>query len=269
MTTILVAADFSANAHWATDYALQLARRLCTRLVLVHAYNPPSNGSPDRMTPADEGQYEWALQQLSQLRDQVLETTNGSVNVSVVARPGSPLASLVDEAANQQADLLVMGVVGDEPLKARQLGSLATDMIPHTSVPMLLVPPGACYRPLQTIVLAVDLSTPVDALALSSAKQFAQLVNATLDVVCMEDESDERLRKAAKGVRILLSNQPLTVNFLPGNDLAIALDDYLIEHKADLIMLLPKPHSRLRTLLLESVTQEVARLSTIPVLAVV
>lgn len=97
MTTILVAVDFSANAHWATDYALQLARQLCTRLVLAHAYNLPSNGSPDRMTPTDEGQYEEALQQLSQLRDLMLETTNGSVHVSVVARPGVACFQLPDK----------------------------------------------------------------------------------------------------------------------------------------------------------------------------
>ena len=37
MTTILVAADFLANAHWATDYALQLASQLTARLVVIHS----------------------------------------------------------------------------------------------------------------------------------------------------------------------------------------------------------------------------------------
>ena len=37
MTTILVAANFLANAHWATDYALQLASQLTARLVVIHS----------------------------------------------------------------------------------------------------------------------------------------------------------------------------------------------------------------------------------------
>ncbi len=42
MTTILVATNFSASAHWATDYALNLAGLLQLRLVVVHAYDVDS-----------------------------------------------------------------------------------------------------------------------------------------------------------------------------------------------------------------------------------
>lgn len=269
MKTILVATDFSANAHWATDYALELARQLQVRLVLIHVYDLPANGYPDRMAPTDNGQYEQVLNKLSRLRNYLLGRTNFPVDISIVARPGSVVAGIVDEAASQQADLLVMGLVGDEPLKARQLGSLATDMIPHTRVPMLLVPPGVVFRKPQTIILAVDLSGPIDAISINMAQRFARLLQTTLDVVCVEDEPDESHQEATRHIRNLLRHQPHTFSFIPGYDIALALEDYLTQHKADLIILLPKPHSRLRTLLIESNTQEVARLATIPVLAAV
>lgn len=271
MTTILVATDFTANSHWATDYALELACQLQVRLVLVHAYDPlpDTNPAPNGASSTAEGPDYRALQQLNQVRNQMLGATNHPVDISVVARPGSPVFSLVDEAARQKADLLVMGIVGDEPLKARRLGSLATELIPYTQVPMLLVPPGSCFHTVQNIVLTIDLSHPVDSLALANAKQFAQLLKATLDIICMEDEPDEHLHKAAERIRVLLSDQPHTFSFLPGNDLILVLDDYFAEHNADLIILLPKPHSRLRTFLLESNTQAVTRLATVPVLAAV
>ena len=269
MTTILVATDFSANARWATDYALELANRLRGHLVLTCVYNPLCTGSPDSITPVDEGQCRRTLVQLSQLRNQLLGATNWPVDISVVARPGPVVSSLVDEAANQCADLLVMSLESDEPPKTRQLGDLATDMISHTSVPMLLVPPGSCYQAMQHLVLGVDLSSPVDALALASVRWFAHLFDAVVDVVCMGHEPDGDLKKAAWGIRDLLSGQPHTFSFLADNDPVTVLDDYLDEHHANLIMLLPKPHSRLRTFLLESVTQKVARLARVPVLAAV
>lgn len=269
MTTILVATDFSVNAHWATDYALELACQLDTRLVLVHAYNPLTNAFPGGLDATTEGAYFLAMRHLSRLRAQMMKATKGSVEVDIVARPGSPATSLVHEAAKQKADLLVMGLVGDEPVKARQLGSLATDLIPRTSVPMLLVPPGAVFEKPQTMILAVDLSEPIDAISIDIALRFAQLLQASLDVVCIEDEPTGSQQKAARSIRNLLRNQPHTFSFLPGYDIALALEDFLTQHKADLIILLPKPHSRLRTLLLESNTQEVARLATIPVLAAV
>lgn len=269
MKTILVATDFSVSAHWATDYALELACQLRLHLIVIHAYDVDLGYSPDRMSPVDNGEYVQALGQLSQLRNQMLGATNHIINISIVARPGAPSAILIDEVAKTNADLLVMGLVGDEPIKARQLGSLATEMIPHTSVPMLLVPPGAVYQPLQHMVLAIDLSGPVDALSIDTALGFAQLLNASVDVVCIDDEPDELQQKAARHIRDLLRNQPHTFSFLPGYDVALALEDYLAQHRADLIILLPKPHSRLQTWLLESNTQEVARLATIPVLAAV
>lgn len=269
MKTILVTTDFSAGAHWATDYALELASQLRLRLVVIHAYDVDAGNSPDRMTPVDNGEYEQALGQLSQIRNQMLGATNHLNDISIVARPGTPTAILMDEAAKQNADLLVMGLVGDEPIKARQLGSLATDMIPHTSVPMLLVPPGAVFQKPQTMVLAVDLSGPVDVVSIDMALGFAELLQASLDVVCIDDEPGELRQKAARHIRNLLRNQPHTFSFLPGHDVALALENYLVQHKADLIILLPKPHSRLRTWLLESNTQEVARLATLPVLAAV
>ncbi|WP_020602032.1 universal stress protein [Spirosoma spitsbergense] len=271
MNTILVATDFSANAHWATDYALELARQLHARLVLIHAYEPIPNLTmpPDLMATESTRQYEQTMGQLSILRNKMLDATNWPVDISVVARPGSLSDCIVEEAASLQADLLVMGVAGNDPLKARQLGSLALKMIPRTKVPMLLVPPGAAYQKPKIIVLAIDLSNPIDALALASAKWFAQLLAVKLDVICMEDEPDETLQKAAAGISVLLADQPHTVHFLAGNDLSDVLNEYTLTHQTDMIMLLPKPHNWLRTALLESDTQEVVRLTTIPVLAAV
>ena len=60
---------------------------------------------------------------------------------------------------------------------------------------MLLVPPGAAYQKPHNIVLAFDLSNSVDVVALSNAKQFAQLLDVTLDIICMEDEPDKQLQK--------------------------------------------------------------------------
>ncbi|MBD2756535.1 universal stress protein [Spirosoma validum] len=271
MTTIVVATDLSANSHWATDYALALARQLRVRLVLVHIFNPFSTWTmrPVLTTIATAEQHEHALQQLTNLRIQMLESTNYPVDISVVARPGLPVEKLAQEAVSQKADLLVMGVVGNEPLKARQVGSLAIDMIPHTQVPMLLVPPGAMYKKPQTLVLGIGLSNPVDTQSLASAKRFAQLLSVRLEVICMANEPDEQLHKASDSISILLTDQPHTIGFLPGNDLSEVLSAYALTHQTDLIMLLPKHHHWLSTFLLESDTQEVARLTTIPVLAAV
>ena len=270
MKTILLPTDFSPSAHWASDYAIQLALFANARLVLLHIYDPlvAMGLDGDWLGRETQKQYDQAIRQLGDLRSRLVHQVKGEM-VSVVARSGLRASVIEEEVVNQQADLLVMGLVGDEPRRAREEGSLATDLIPRTQVPMLLIPPGSRFKTPRNIVLALDLAQPLNLLALDTARQFARLFGATLDMICVEDEPGPDLQQAAVHVRSLLQDDPHTFQFLSGYDLPLALDAYFADHRADLIMLLPKPHSWLRTLLLESVTQETARVASIPVLAAV
>lgn len=85
----------------------------------------------------------------------------------------------------------------------------------------------------------------------------------------MNDEPDGQQHEAARQIQGLFGNLTQPFSFWPGNDLTTTLDDYLITHPADLIMLLPKHRNRFDTWLMESVTQQVTRQAVIPVLAVV
>ena len=269
--TILLTTDFSPNAHWADNYALQLAMHTRARLVILHVYDALPGGVTDGdwLATSARSQGNQAMQKLSSLRSQMQQTSKGAVTIAIVARPGSPANGIEREVAEQKPDLLVMNIVGDEPRKARQQGSLATDLIPRMPVPMLLVPPGSTYQMPRTLVLALDLSQPINAIALGGVRRFARLFGATVDIICVEDEPEPPLKLAARHIRTLLADTPHTFSFLPGYDLTLTLDAYLAEHRADLIMLLPKPHSLFQLLLQESVTQLVARTTSIPILATV
>ncbi|ARK12360.1 universal stress protein [Fibrella sp. ES10-3-2-2] len=271
MKTLAVATDFTDGSHWATDYALELARQLHTRLILVHIYDPLPAITPAQewLTSTAESQYFRAIHQLQQLSNELTKRSDGTVTITVVARPGSPATELAAEAAAQHADLLVMSLAGANPLEDRLDGSLATDMIPRTKLPMLLIPPGALFRSPRHMLLAIDLSCPINAGAMTTVLRFAHLLHGSLDVVCVEDEPDDQEKKAAGQIRDLLRHQPHTFTFIPGYDVSIALENFVAAYKSNLLVMLPRAHSLLRTYLLESTTQEVARLTTIPVLAAV
>lgn len=161
MKTILVTTDFSEHAHWATDYALELASQLNARLVVIHVYDPLPNTAPahEWLTSSAEAEYYLAIRKLGQLQRQMLKTTKGSVDVLIMARPvaalfSSPTTVIMEETVNQKVDLLVMGLANDEPLKAGEWGSMATDLIPVAPVPMLLIPAGATFHHLKDRVSA-------------------------------------------------------------------------------------------------------------------
>ena len=260
MKTFVLATDFTDGAAQVADYALALADQLHARLVIVHAYEK-SVDSPTEFvaTPA----------RLERVRERLMHRSKGCIEIEVVARYGEPRACIEAVVAEQEADLLIMALADERPHTARFLGSLPTEMIPQTSVSMLILPPGTPYKPIKTVVLTLDLTEPVDAVVLGHARAFVQDLGASLAIVCMDDAPDFQHRKAAQHIQELFGGLPHTFQFLPGDDLGVTLGDYFTTHSADLIMMLPKHHNRLAIWLMESVTQEVARQSVVPVLAIV
>ena len=260
MKTIVLATDFAEGADQAADYALSLTQQLHARLIIVHAYAQRTD-VPAGINPIPT--------QLEQLRKRLARRSKNKVAISVLAMYGEPRACIDEVVAGQQADLLIMALADDRPYTARFLGSLPTDMIPQTSVSMLILPPGVHYKAVKTVVLALDLSEPVNAVLLGHAKEFVQQAGASLAIICMDDDPDAQQQEAAQGIRQLFDGLPHTFSFWPGNDLTTTLDNYMATHPTDLIMLLPGHHSRLSLWLMESVTQQVARQSVVPVLAIV
>ncbi|MBC8153126.1 MAG: universal stress protein [Bacteroidetes bacterium] len=260
MKTIVLATDLSDTAVPAADYAHELAQKLHARLVIVHAYEPASDTIPDRIAiPV----------RLTRIRQRLMRISKGSVDIAVIAKAGKPLAGIQTTVAEQEADLLIIALTGPDPLSVRSLGSLTTYLIPQTSVPMLILPPGVRYEPVRNIVLTLDLSDAVDAGALGNARALTQALGATLDIICMNDEPDQHQQEAARQIQEWFSDLTHTFSFWSGNDLTITLDDYFMHHRADLIMMLPRHRSRFDTWLNESVTQQVVRQAVVPVLAVV
>ena len=75
------------------------------------------------------------------------------------------------------------------------------------------------------------------------------------------------MMKTTKGsLNVSVVARPVTALF---DSPATVIAGEALNQKADLLTLLPKPHSRLRTWLLESVTQKATRLATVSVLAAV
>jgi nucleotide-binding universal stress UspA family protein len=260
MKTIVLAADFSESAAQVADYALALAGQLHARLVIVHVYESSADGPTE---------FSYIPLRLERLRERLMHSSKGSVEVVAVAKYGQPQACIEAVVAEQRADLLIMTLADDRPYTARFLGSLPTDMVPQTAVSMLILPPDVRYKLVKAIVLAVDLSEAIDAVALGSAKAFVQALGASLAIICMEDDPNSQHRESAQRIRGLFDGLPNTFSFLPGNDLTNTLDEYCCAHPTDLIMLLPKHHNHLRLWLLESVTQQVVRQAAVPVLAIV
>ena len=272
MKTIVLATDFSAGARRAASFAGQLAKAQKATLFLVHAFHV----WPDNPTKTDDfelsvtARRESSENQLYRLADELGEELDTYVSIRCIAEQGHTINTIRQVAADKEADLLIMSTVGTAPQSAQLMGSIATEMVAETTVPLLLIPPGSAYAGIKTVVLGIDLSAPPNAVALDTALGFARSFGSVINVLCISDTPDEdAVKHRAEHIRHLLIQQAHTLTIGSGAEIYSTLLDFAHTNKADLIMMLPQTRNWLWKLVAEGETQHVARLTDIPLLAVV
>jgi nucleotide-binding universal stress UspA family protein len=282
MTRIVLATDFSPSANRAAHTAAHLAHAWQSELLLLNVFrywpgNPAETGDFPLSYQATHDASQKALQKLAaQLREEV----SPDLPIRCLTREGHTRTVINDVALTEQADLLVMATVGTAPQSVRFMGSVATDMVAETRVPLLLLPPNVpgnhALAEVQHVAIAISLSTPPDALTLDTALEMARRLGATVHGLCVCDNPDEDpiLALRLHRLRNLFERQGHDLTLLPDTDTSGQLLYETLLHaaearKAGLLMMLPQPQSWLKQLLSEGETQRMARLTTLPLLAVV
>ncbi len=143
--TIAVPLDSSAFAAQALPHAQALATTLGAAVVLVAAVPPVDDTGLDeaRLEPywtlaEAQAEVQGVTQSLQRVADQ-LHAEGVTVRVKVVA--DTPAQAILNACAEEHADLLVMATHGRGGLGRVLLGSVATDVLQHTTVPILLIRP--------------------------------------------------------------------------------------------------------------------------------
>lgn len=137
---ILVPVDFSTNSARALDYAIALARQFDADLHLVHVCEVPSMATVSMDAYAIAYQ-DWSRQlgdeagrQLERLREGL-----AGVRVSTEVLFGSPARTIVSAAADNRADLIVMGTHGHGPVMHMVMGNVAERVVRLATCPVLTV----------------------------------------------------------------------------------------------------------------------------------
>lgn len=137
MGTIVVGTDGSKNASAALQWAADFARTDNSSLRVVHVWHYPyagSEGAAFVLPPIDDlrGGAEAVL-------DRALsEVDLSGIAVERVVREGNAVNELIDAARN--ADLLVVGKRGHGGFLGLLLGSVASQVVRHCPIPVIVVP---------------------------------------------------------------------------------------------------------------------------------
>jgi nucleotide-binding universal stress UspA family protein len=143
--TVVVGTDGSDSSLRAVRRAGALAGAVGARLVIACAYLPPRADDPE-VQRAREVLGDDAYQVVGSGRaENTVEAAAaqareaGATDVYPMAVVGSPVETLLDLVAREQADLLVVGNRGLNSIKGRILGSVPSDVTRRSQVDVLVV----------------------------------------------------------------------------------------------------------------------------------
>ena len=136
---ILVATDFSQDCAAAFAEATSMAREWGARLIVLYAYEAPAAASVSGMPAGDYYETLAAVRTVGEkrLRDLVSGELTKGLDVRPLAVQGSPAEAIVETAAFERADLIVMGTHGRRGMARLLLGSVAATVIATAECPVL------------------------------------------------------------------------------------------------------------------------------------
>jgi nucleotide-binding universal stress UspA family protein len=132
---VLLATDLSPASDRATVEAFALSRALGAELVIVSVIDPEAKSAGPHLARMDQRR---AAREQAALA-LVGEGRRAGIQVQFLVWEGDPGPAIVDAAAAESADLIVVGTRGRNRVERAVLGSVSDHVIRHAACPVLIV----------------------------------------------------------------------------------------------------------------------------------
>ncbi|ADB61954.1 UspA domain protein [Haloterrigena turkmenica DSM 5511] len=266
---ILVPTDGSGPANAALEYAGEIAAEEQVTVHVLHVVDPDEEDDADELLAESR---EWA----------------GGTDATVIdeKRTGEPRKAILEYAANNGIDAIVMGTRGRRGVGRLLLGSVTESVVRDATVPVLVVRGASEVKrryPFETILVPTDGSVHAE-VALERALAIARHDDATVHVLsvvdvtpaAIDDRNDLRLERLENYARDVVDDAIAaaekssvdTVSTVQYGSIDKQIRTYADEIDADLIVMGTHGRSGLDRLLLGSATERVLRTAKTPVLTV-
>lgn len=265
MKKILVPIDFSANANLALRHATQVANKFGATISVLHAYQvATSTGnlvSIDHIVEADRE--EELKAQISEIKP--LLDTNTKIESQVIK--ATSVESICMVAEKLKADLIIMGTKGADGMKKLFLGSTASNVILHTSIPVLAIPSDFQNFHLTNITLALDDKKIGDLTLLKPILELAKEFKAVLKLLTVIDEEHPKAR-IDPDLEEYLKNEGVNYTYfiVKADHIVEGIRKFVVREKSDLLCLIHHPRGMFQNIFGASVAKELVFELSVPLL---
>lgn len=275
MNTILVPTDFSPAARNAAMYAINFAKQLkCKKIVLYNAYQTPlvTDANMALVDAIDIEDMKKASEENLQAFQATLKAFCGEdIKLETRSDYGTLTLDINDVCKDEHADAIVMGVTGAGKIAESLIGSFAIDVARKSKVPVIIVPPDAGFTAIEEVMLACDFSKVVETTPIAPIKKILDETKAKLFVVNIDHNNKNYSAETpfeSLMLDTLLQNYNPEYHFLDNADFVDAINKFALEKQVDLIITIPKKTGWFDALFHKSHTKALAFHSHVPLMVV-
>lgn len=255
MEKLLIATDGSVYSESAIREAINLAKQCSSKLIAVSIVktNPEFE---DLVPQVIEKLEKEAIRHLESIKNRA---SKEKVDCEIIVhRSEEPYQNIVDEAAKNQVNMIIVGTHGRTGLKRLMMGSVTAKVIGHATCNVLVVPVTAKVE-CKNILIATDGSRYSDAAAIE-AIGISKRCGSSLIVISVAT-SDEEIKSAEDNVKKVvelaekegIKTEGLMIKDEPYKSIV----EISKQRNADLIVVGSHGRTGLERLLMGSVTERV------------
>ena len=264
---IIVPIDYSVNADNALVYAKSMAKHLGASIRLVHVYAPKAVEALESsyiLPELEKIHKERFAKYVQQLEENWKNEYSDSFTLTNEFRIGFVADELIHMSSSIPNAMIILGSKGEGSNK-KLFGSVSTRVAQKAKCPVLVIPPGASFIPLESIAYCSD-DESLDAMVMHKIINLAKPFDAAINLIHV-GWSDNY-----SGVNILdtwRQHYPKSKIFLErigAENSAEGINVYCKENAIDLLAMSRKERSFLNDLFHKSFTKQMAIYTKIPLL---
>lgn len=254
------------------NYALNLAKDINADIVLFHAYQVPVAFSevPVVTLSLDEMKKQ-TDERMEELRDSVQHVTSGEINVSIYNVLGDTVEELELFCKKNNPFAIVMGTHGAGAFETLFLGSTTISTLHRMETPVLIIPPGASFKPIHRIGFACDYSQVAESTPIEEIEKWVQLFDAKLKVLNVDYNNRQfnpNVPMSLTKVHELLDPLKPDFHYIDDPDVEEGINAFAETHGIELLITIPKKHGLVGKLFQRSRTRSLALHAHVPILAI-
>ena len=276
MKNVLIPTDFSLNALNAAEYAMELLKGQRCTFYFLHTYTPsfyrmdyvlggPTfSAIPDRSLDISQAGLEKMVEDISARYANPRHTYEMLSSFNILTDEINELAS------DKQIDLVVMGTQGATGAKEIFLGSNTVYVIRKAKIPVLAVPAGFSFRPVDNILFPSDYLSHYKEHELYALVELARFHRAMVTVLHVGDKGGLTTTQQQNLVHLEnnLKQVPYKIENISADDIPDAIVEYAEKNEADLVAMMYGRHSFLQNLLLRQKIDRIGFHIQVPLLVI-